>query len=166
METITATIDRDAKRVAFAAATDQARPVLGCVRIADNKIQAADGYIMAESVIKTEGGGSVLIDAALLKKIKVNKYTGSIAANFNGDVTLTGDMVITTEPQPGTFPNVSQLYPKGDVVLKIAFGGKKLAQLAKIVGDNLVTLEFYGKSSPVKFTSGDITGLLMPCFIK
>jgi len=161
---VTTKLEPNARRVAYAAAGSKAgRPVLQCVRIADNKIQAADGFILAESPIKTEGDGEVLIRADVLAKVKSSKaLDGMVVVSSNGKVTIMSDITVETHPVEGSYPKFELLYPKQEPVFKIAFGGKLLAKMAKIAGDNIIKLTFYGTEHPCKFESADITGLLMP----
>jgi len=162
MKTVSTKLDADARRVVYAAATKDARIELECVRIADNKIQAADGFMLAEAEIETEGEGEVLIEVRELAKVKNSKELGGVVVVSNDRITLVGETTLEVRQVEGSFPKFEKIYPKGEPVFQIAFASKMLAKMAKIAGDNTIDLTFYGSERPCKFESGNITGLLMP----
>lgn len=79
-----------------------------------------------------------------------------------------------TLPVEGPYPNVAQVIPSGDPVLRIGFRAELLArvlsQLARVSDDSaIVTLEFHAPTKAMRFElqtkHGKADGLVMPCRI-
>jgi len=167
------TLTKEQRNVAFAASTDEARGILCTVLIGDGKIVATDGFILAEAEIEhdpKDNGKTLLISATDILKSKDNKLTGGVILSANGDnnVTLMGTDTLVTTPWDGSFPNYKQLYNGLDnEVLKIGMGSNVLQKLLKVCGkDAHITFTFFGSERPIKYSSGEVSGIFMPATIQ
>jgi len=166
-------LTKEQRNVAHAASVDTARAILCTVLIGDGKIVATDGFILAEAEIDhdpKDNGKTLLIQAADILKSKDNRLLGGVVLSTNGggNATLEGVDTLVTTPQDGGFPNYKQLYEGLDnEVLKIGMTSNVLQKLLKVCGkDAPITLTFFGTDKPIKYSSGEVSGIFMPATIQ
>lgn len=165
-------LTKEQRQVAHAAATEESRPVLATVCVRKNKLIAANGFVLAETVLpdlREPYEADILIPAKDILKAKDIKSTNSVLFHNNGDpgkarlMDAEGEKVITLTQ--GNFPNTDQLYPQSEPKFRIGLSCDVLSTILKIAGkDNFVKLTFYGESQPVKFEAPrtDTQGIAMP----
>lgn len=152
-----------------AAAKDVDIPSLHCVHVTKGKIQATNGYILAERKIDYDGDNT-LLDISDIAGHNDSKGLGGVVYTQDGEnIKATGRDINIIKPAEGNFPNTEHLYPTEEPVFKIALGRSQLLALLKCLDkcEELIKFYFYDKEKPAKLTQGeDFTGLIMPMHAK
>ena len=145
-----------------------ARPVLKNICIKGNEAMASNGYILARVEMKGGGSEQPLLYAPgnkLPAKVTTEITSSNDKIKFTSGNTISESCIVNE-----SYPNVDQIYPKDDPVLKIAFNAEYLRIISDLVKgseDNRVELEFYGERSAMLFKGKskykeNVSGLLMP----
>lgn len=170
------TLTKEQQAVAQCASTDDARPVLTNVCLRDGELISADGFILARTKVEGEftTGQDTLIPGKDILRAKQGRTPVRISGNGNGKVEICDkDGIVLSEMQPGSFPNIKQLYPTTEPVFAIRMGKVVLAKMLKMmVGDSdCVDFTFYGDKMPIAYSifnqyhskeDAPISGIAMP----
>lgn len=169
-----AALDEGAVAVAHAAAGEEAKPILTCVRIGDGEIVAADGFLLARRELKTEGEGAIMVPAkAILKGQKIcPDRSHLVLEESNGDVVLKSVdprpwakefITLQTKVVEGSYPGFQNLYPTSEPVGFIALSPGLLRKILDIATDaSLIKFRIRKSTDPVEFVAGETSGLIMP----
>lgn len=187
-------LDKYDPKVAYGADTTDSRPVLQCVCLRDGKLVSADGFMLVireatfEDGDKLKDNEQLLFPADIMKLLKPSfQKTAIMVMEEDGSITVTYrhyktneviEPVLSFRPSNiGTFPNYTQLFPKGTKHYQYAVSVGLLRKLLRCLPkEGILRLGFAEKSSdPVEFVchpddSGadferPIRGLVMPMFV-
>jgi len=157
-------LNKTDRLITNAASKDTSRPPLHCVQVRKGLIEAANGYILAQRKIDYDGD-NILLDIDSIARHKDCRSLGGVVYSPNGeDIRALGEDEYIIKPQTMEFPNIDELYPKGEPVFKIALGRDQLLNMLKCLDkyENTIKFTFYSKTQPVKIETDDVKGLIMP----
>jgi len=162
---------------------DTARPMLQCLHFTKGKVEAADGFMLAERDLDLQEGEKkpeALLNFRMVKKIKPERRQEAILAITDGKANVNyqqpdGEPVeftpsISFGTLNGTFPNTDALWVTGEKKAQIAVSVGLLKKLiATLPLDGILRIGITNEKSPLEFECSNmdrpIKGMIMPMFV-